>query len=506
MVNMTEARGVLVLDVGTESVRAALVGTDGTIHAMAGGNPAFSSPRPGWAEQSPAEWWDLSRRTIRQLTAGYPDFAVLGIGVSAQMHACIPVDGAGTLLMEQVPIWCDKRSSALCREVETRISPATQIQKTANLLLPAWTGPKMRWVAVNQPEVYAGTRYFLTAKDYINHCLTGEFVTDYSEASGSFLFSWEQKLWDPDLVDLFGLDRHKLPPVVASSEIIGNLTAERAAELGLRPGLPVICGAGDMLCLLLGGGMARHGSSCDVTGTAADVSIFSPVPLLTERLMNLHHAIDGWISFGILDSGGGSLKWLKDALYDRGKGNKASYREIDGEAGSVPPGAEGLLYFPYLLGERLLGSPHARGSFFGLLPGHRRGHFARAVMEGVCFDLRMSLEEIERLYGEPVKEMSVIGGGAKSDLWCQIKADIYGKPMYTLEEAEGGIVGAAMLTFSAVSGESVSGLAARWLTRNREFTPIREACPVYDQNYSRFRRFHDLFQEAYRHYSDDGLK
>lgn len=502
---MAEPQGVLVLDIGTESVRAAYVGTDGSILASAGESPAFSSPHPGWAEQSPEEWWTLSGRTIQQLGRQCPGFEVLGIGVSAQMHACIPVNENGQALMDLVPIWCDKRSSSICRELENRIAPEEQIRKTANLLLPAWTGPKMCWVKNNQPEVYAQTRFFLTAKDYINHRLTGEFATDYSEASGSFLLSWEKMAWDSDLVELCELDQRKLPPVVSSSQVIGRLTPDRAEELGLRAGIPVICGAGDMLCLLLGGGMVQHGNSCDVTGTAADVSIFSSSPLVTKRLMNLHHAIDGWISFGILDSGGGSLKWLKDSLYCTDQGKSVSYREIDREASSTSPGADGLLYFPYLMGERLLGSPHARGSFFGILPGHRRGHFARAVMEGVCFDLRMSLEEIERLYGKPVQEMSVIGGGANSELWCQIKSDIYGKPMYTLKEAEGGIIGAAMLTLSAASGENVASIASGWLTRNREYSPIQENRQTCAQNYSLFCRFHDLFQEAYVHYSEESL-
>ncbi|MBC7217873.1 MAG: hypothetical protein H5U36_07010, partial [Candidatus Caldatribacterium sp.] len=311
--------------------------------------------------------------------------------------------------------------------------------------------------------------------------------------------SWKRRTWDPELLKLFGVDGEKLPPIVPSSSVVGGLRKDMASLLGLPEGLPVVCGAGDMLCLLLGGGMIEKGRSCDVTGTAADVSVYLEEPLLSPRLMNLHHAVDGWISFGILDSGGGSMKWLRDALYLAG-GQSASYAQIDEEAKETPPGAEGLLFFPYLLGERLFGSPWARGVFFGILPQHRRAHFARAVMEGVCFDLKMSLEEIERLSGRNIEEMYAIGGGAKSSLWCQIKADIYEKPIVTLKETEGGIMGAAMLAFSGVTQEPVPSLGKRWLHVEERFTPSPESRAVYRRQYALFREFHDLFQAAFERY------
>jgi len=494
---------LLVIDVGTESVRAALVDDSGAIIDIQSRSTDFFSPQPGWAEQKPDEWWELTLECLKQLIHEHPNLEVLAIGVSAQMHAVVPIDTHGILLMDKVPIWCDKRSASICKQYQEEILPQEQIQHAANLIIPSWTGPKMKWIKDNLPEIYQRTDIFLTAKDYLNLRFTGGKYTDYSEASGSFLFSWKTKQWDNELVKLFGIDKSKLPDILPSNSIIGKLLPDIAAQIGCQPSIPVICGAGDMLCLLLGGGMVREGRSCDVAGTAADVSVLSPQPLLTEHLMNLHHAIDGWISFGILDSGGGSLKWFREAFYNQESGRKVSYAEIDEEASNVPAGADGLLFFPYLMGERLLGSPLARGSFFGLRPHHQRKHFARAVMEGVGFDLKMSLDEIEKMYSGAIEEMSAIGGGARSPLWCQIKADIYRKKVFTLTESEGGIIGAALLAFSAVSGITVSQLADNWLKVKQVFIPDESRFEEYENQYKNFRIFHDIFQQAYLYYGKE---
>lgn len=493
----------LVVDIGTESVRAALVDNLGTIVGIQSKPTDFFSPHAGWAEQRPDEWWELTVTCLRQLMSKHPDIDVAAIGVSAQMHAVVPIDSHGTLLMEKVPIWCDKRSTEICQQYQKEIFPQEQIQLTANLIIPSWTGPKMKWIKDNLPQVYQQTETFLTAKDYLNFLFTGEKFTDFSEASGSFLFSWKTKQWNHELIQLFGIDQSKLPEIVPSNTIIGKLLPEIAVQIGCQPSIPVICGAGDMLCLLLGGGMVREGRSCDVTGTAADVSVLSAKPLLTEHLMNLHHAIDGWISFGILDSGGGSLKWFREAFYNQENGGKISYAQIDEEASEVPAGVDGLLFFPYLMGERLLGSPSARGSFFGLRPHHQRKHFARAVMEGVCYDLKMSLDEIEKWYSGTIEEMSVIGGGARSSLWCQLKADIYQKKVYTLAESEGGIIGAALLAFSAISQNPVDEIAEKWLKVKQVYVPDKLLFNEYQKQYKNFCLFHDIFQQAYRYFGKE---
>ncbi|MGQ9473099.1 MAG: xylulokinase [Candidatus Caldatribacteriaceae bacterium] len=491
---------VLVLDLGTESVRAALVSEEGAILSLKSKNLDFYSPHAGWAEQDPEEWWSASIQCIREVLSTSLSFEVLAVGITAQMHAVVPLGDEGQVLMDRVPIWCDKRSAEISFKLQKEISLEEQIERTANLLIPNWIGPKIRWIRDNLPEIYQKTAVFLPAKDFLNHRLTKSFYTDFSEASGTFLFSWKNKDWDEDLLDFLGVDGRKLPSLVSSSQVVGQLKDDVARILGLPSGTPVICGAGDMLCLLLGGGMTEYGRSCDVSGTAADVSICTPFPLLTSRLMNLHHAIEGWISFGILDSGWWSIRWLREAFYAFPEVGLQPYSFIDEEAQKVSPGSDGLLFFPYLMGERLFGSPWARGVFFGILPMHRRGHFARAAMEGVSFDLKMSLEEIERLWGREIKTVNAIGGGAKSDLWCQIKADIYGKEIVALEESEGGVMGVAMLTFSGVTGESIASISERWLKIRKRFLPEPSSYVVYHNQYSLFKTFHDLFQEAFAKY------
>lgn len=493
-------KGVLVIDIGTESIRAALVDEEGKVKRIEGRLPSFFSPHPGWAEQSPEEWWGLSSQCVKSLNLKNAQMEIVALGVTAQMHAVVPMDNKGRVLLKKVPIWCDKRSQKICEDVSRVISPQEQLNKTANLVIPNWTGPKMKWIKEYVPEAYNQASVFLTAKDYLNFKLTGNYFTDFSEASGSFLFSWKEKTWSDELLSLFDLDREKLPPIVPSVQVVGQVQEEVARFLDIPSGIPVICGAGDMLCLLLGGGMVEEGRSCDVAGTAADVSVFSPYPLISPKLMNLHHGIDGWISFGILDSGGGSLRWFRDAFYQE-EGKTVFYSEIDKEAQTV--GSDGLLFFPYLLGERLMGSPHARGAFLGILPHHQRRHFARAVMEGVSFDLKMSLEEIEKLWQEKILNLTAIGGGAKSDLWCQIKADIYEKEIWALEEAEGGIMGAAMLSFSSAFKQPVSQLGNEWIKVRKKFMPESDRLEVYRKEYRRFKNFHDSLQDIFSQYGKE---
>ena len=247
-------KGVLVIDIGTESIRAALVDEEGKVKRIEGRLPSFFSPHPGWAEQSPEEWWGLSSQCVKSLNLKNAQMEIVALGVTAQMHAVVPMDNKGRVLLKKVPIWCDKRSQKICEDVSRVISPQEQLNKTANLVIPNWTGPKMKWIKEYVPEAYNQASVFLTAKDYLNFKLTGNYFTDFSEASGSFLFSWKEKTWSDELLSLFDLDREKLPPIVPSVQVVGQVQEEVARFLDIPSGIPVICGAGDMLCLLLGEG------------------------------------------------------------------------------------------------------------------------------------------------------------------------------------------------------------------------------------------------------------
>jgi xylulokinase len=347
-----------------------------------------------------------------------------------------------------------------------------------------WLGFKIKWLQVHEPDVYDRTWKFILPKDFINFQLTGEVATDYSEASGSFLMDASTKAWSQALIDQVGIDGGRLPALHASSDVIGRVTTRAAEQTGLAEGTPVVAGAGDMLCMLLAAGITRPGRASDVTGTSSIMSVFTEAPVFDERLMNLHHVMPGWIPFGIIDSGGGSLKWFKDSM-------------CQAEMIEAEKKAEGLLFLPYLMGERTLGTPYARGVFFGITPRTAKGTMVRAIMEGVTFELRRTLEIVEGA-GHEVSAIYHSGGGAYSHLWSQIKADIYQKKVVTFETSEGGILGSAILAGvgAGVYADPASGVED-CLRVDKEFEPRPEWNERYNALFELFTEVHDLLQDPY---------
>lgn len=494
------------IDIGTESARAALLTPEGKVLASASREYAIACPYPGWAEQDPESWWEATAANLRECLLQTPGAEVAAVCVAGQMHATVAIDGAGRLVSHAALLWCDKRSAGLCDRVAAEGAAAglDLTALTGNAPVPAWTGFKLGWLKEHQPEVYRGAATLLSCSGYLNYRLTGERASDYSEASGSFLFDAGRREWSPELCALLGLDQAKLPEIRESAEVIGAVTREAAEATGLLEGTPVVCGGGDMMCILLGAGVVTFGQACDITGTAADVSVFTPRLLADPRLMHLHHVVPGggWIAFGILDAGGGSLKWFRDTFAAvevaeaRSRG-VSPYDLLCAEAERTPPGAEGLFYLPYLLGERTLGSAVSRGVFFGLTPRHTIGHCVRAIMEGVTYDLRQTLDLIAA-EGVTVGEIRAIAGGARSPLWCQIKADVYRKPIVTLKNFEGGVVGGAILAGLGVGlYGSVAEAARQVVGLDREFTPEAGEAGRYEARHRFFRRLHDGCQEYF---------
>jgi xylulokinase len=428
---------LLAIDLGTESVRACLVAPEGRIVDRARRGIALSTPQAGWAEQDPEEWWAAAAAVVRELMERSRPRDVAAVGVCGQMHGPVPIGADGALVPGPVQLWCDKRAAAQAQALARRRDVAALIRLAGNPPTPAWLGFKIAWEKRCQPDRYTAARVYLPPKDFLNFRLTGVAGTDYSEASGTFLMDARRRRWSPELCEALGVDPARLPPIREAREVIGAVTAEAAVRTGLPEGTPVVAGGGDMLALLLGAGITRTGRACDTTGTASVLSVFRSAPVEDPRVMNLHHVVPGWIAFGICDSGGGSLRWFRDLLAGNGVGG---YDALDHAASAVPPGAGGLFFFPYLQGERTLGAPHARGTLIGLTPAHGQGAIARAIMEGVTFELRRALEVITA-QGLPVQELRTIGGGARSALWSAIKADVYGLPVWTLREFEGGVLG-----------------------------------------------------------------
>jgi xylulokinase len=492
------------IDVGTQSTRVALLDLEGRVVASTSTSQEMMTPRPGWAEQDPDVWWrnalDNIHKTMEQAEAT-PD-EVLAVGVCGQMHATVPLGKDGELLSHGVQLWCDKRSANLVDEFKAGPHIEVAMRLAGSPPVANWLGFNIKWLKVHEPDLYEKTWKFVLSKDYINYLLTGEIATDWTEASGSFLMDAKTKTWSPELAAYLELDIDKLPDVRASSDVVGKITAEAAELTGLAEGTPVVVSAGDMLCMLISSGLTEPGRASDITGTASIMSVYVEEPVLDPRLMNLHHAMPGWIPFGISDSGGGALKWFKDELCQaevaeaKRKGEEV-YDILNPKAAAVDPGSEGLLFFPYLMVERSLGTPFARGVFFGLTPRTGTGAMVRAIMEGVTFELRRTLKIVEDA-GNTVYEVYTIGGGARSDLWSQIKADIYQKPVRTFEASEGGILGSAILAGVGVSiYADVRAGAEQCLRVDKAFQPDPSRAARYDYLYELFEEVHDRLQEPF---------
>lgn len=499
-----ERKLLMGIDIGTQSTRAALLNLDGSLIGSRSTPQDLSTPRPGWAEQDPDVWWITTKDNIHKvlIDTGIDPKDIAGIGVSGQMHGTVPVDKDGLLLSHGVQLWCDKRSADLVEEFKARPGVKETYKIAGSPPVANWFGFKIKWVQVYQPEVYNRAWKFMLPKDFINFRLSGNVATDWSEASGAFLMDATTKDWSEELIRQVGIDGDKLPKIYPSSDVIGYVTDQAAAETGLAAGTPVVAGAGDMLCMLLAAGITRPGRASDVTGSSSIASVFTDAPVLDERLMNLHHVMPGWIPFGIIDSGGLSLKWFKDSFCKAEIAEAESkgvgvYDILNELAGAVEPGGEGLMYFPYLMGERTLGTPYARGVLFGLTPRVSIGNVTRAIMEGVTFELRRTFEIVET-YGHPIEVVYHSGGGAYSDLWSQLKADIYGKQVAVFENSEGGILGSSILAGVGVGlyPDPASG-AECCLRVAKSFAPRPEYRERYDTMFSIFKDLHDRMQAPY---------
>ena len=492
------------IDIGTQSTRVALVDASGRVVTSYSAGYPMHTPRHGWAEQDPEDWWAVICRGIAavkaQANARPQD--ILALAVDSQMHATIPLAKDGALLSHSVQLWCDKRGSGLVEAFLSRPEAKAAAALAGSPPVGAWIGFKILWLKTHQPELYQKTWKFLTGAGFVNYRLTGELSIDWTEASGTFLMDAGSNAWSPELARLLGLDLDKLPPIFHSADVVGRVTAEAARRVGLAAGTPVVAGGGDMLIMLLAGGLAQPGLALDISGTASNLVFYVPQPVLDPPLMNLHHPLPGWCPFGITESGGGSLRWLRDTLIQAGGLGQSlpsdeAYARLTALAEEAPPGAEGLLYFPYLMGERVLGTPNARGAFIGITPRTAVGALARAVMEGVCFELRRTLELVEAA-GNTIQAVIHTGGGARSALWSQIKADIYHKPVHTLAVEEGGVLGSALLAMPAAGVYPDVPAAARGCVQlGQSFQPNPANAARYDALFELFKDLHDRLQAPF---------
>ena len=423
------------LDVGTTGVKAIALSPDGAVLATATRDYPLSTPRPGWAEQDPADWWAAAESALEAVAGGRD---VAGIGLSGQMHGLVVLDDADRVIRPAI-LWNDQRTAAECAEIEARLGLERLVELTGNRALTGFTAPKLLWLRRNEPDAWARIARVMLPKDYVRFRLTGEWAIDASDASGTLLFDVGRRTWSGEVLEALDLDAAWLPPVLESPEPAGAVSA-RSTSLH---GTPVAAGAGDQPAAAVGVGAVRPGVLSVVLGTSGVV--LAPLPEYAHdaagRVHAFCHAVPGmWQAMGVMLSAAGSLAWFRDRLAP-----DASFSRLVEEADAWEPGAGGLLFLPYLAGERTPhADPDARGAFVGLELRHDRGALVRAVLEGVAFGLRDCLDVLRSL-GVEARTARASGGGARSRLWLRIVASALDVPLELTESEEGSALGAALL-------------------------------------------------------------
>jgi xylulokinase len=479
------------VDIGTGGSRALLIDERGAVRA------GFTAPheemrmeRPLWAEQRPENWWDAAVLAIRGVLAeaGISGSQVKGIGLSGQMHGLVMLDGTGSVIRPAL-IWCDQRSQAQVDAVNAQLGRENILRYIANPVLTGFTLPKLLWVRDNEPHLFARMRRMLLPKDYIRFCLTGEFATEVSDASGTALFDVVNRRWSYEMIDGLGLNRTTLPKCYESSEISGKITPRVAEQTGLAAGTPVVGGGGDQAASAVGNGIVEPGIVSCTLGTSGvvfahmDQVAYDPA----GRVHTFCHAVrDKWHVMGVTQGAGLSLQWFRNQLAPG-----TAYDELMKEAEQSPAGAQGLFWLPYLMGER---TPHldatARGGWIGLTNSHRRADLIRSIIEGVSYSQRDCLDIVAGL-GVPLNSVRASGGGAKSPFWRQLLADILGKRVVTLETQEGSAYGAALLALAGTGEYSSVPDVCRNTVRETESVTPRAAESAY------YGKAHGVYKALY---------
>jgi xylulokinase len=495
-------RCVIGLDVGTGGTRALIADAAGRVLASATQEHApFASSQVGWAEQYPDDWWRAAQLAIRQaLTTGkIRGEQVACVGFSGQMHGAVMLDDHDQVVRPAL-IWCDVRTQKQCDELTARIGAARLIQLTCNPALANFTLTKFLWVRDNEPRNWARVRSVMLPKDYVRFRLTGEKAIDMADASGTLMLDVAHRRWSKEVLDAAGIDAALLPALFESPDVCGKVSPASAAATGLAAGTPVVAGAGDQAAGATGMGIVAPGAVSATIGTSGVVFAATDRPALDPqgRLHTFCHAIPGrWHVMGVTQSAGLSLRWFRDQFGAAGDG-RDPYDLLAGEAAQVPPGSQGLLWAPYLMGERTPHlDPEARGMLAGITAVHTRAHVIRAILEGVAFSLRDSFTIFEQM-NVPVNTIRLGGGGARSPLWRQIQADVYNHEVEIVEAEEGAAYGAALLAGVGARIWSSVDEACRTAVRVAgRVAPIPENVAVMNAQYAAYRRVYPAMKSIF---------
>src|SRR6059058_112615 len=485
---------VLGIDVGTGGTRAIIIDQSGRLFSAATeDHRPFASPQIGWAEQQPEDWWRATCVAVRKAltSANLTGKDIACVGFSGQMHGAVLIDERGNVVRPAL-IWCDVRTEKQCRDLTRALGLQRLIQLTCNPALPNFTLTKVLWVRENEPDNWNRVRHLLLPKDYVRFRLTGERATDMADASGTLLLDVSRRRWSSEMLDAAALEESLLPAVCESPEVCAKVSAKGTAESGLPVGTPVVAGAGDQAAGAVGMGIVSPGTVSATIGTSGVVFAVTDRPALDSRgrVHTFCHAIPGrWHVMGVTQAAGLSLRWFRDTFTINSTGAVTSYDHLTAEAAKIHPGSYGLLWTPYLMGER---TPHldgsARGALVGLTASHTRAHVVRAILEGVAFSLRDTFTLFQEM-DVPVTNIRLGGGGARSPLWRQIQADIYGRAVEIVEAEEGAAYGAAILAgVGAGLWPSVDAACAAAVRVASRIDPQPDAVSTLRTSYAAFRR------------------
>ncbi len=487
------------IDIGTSGTKTIVIDEKGKILAEATETYPCYHPQPLWSEQDPEDWWKATVASVQAVMkkAGLKRDDMQAIGLSGQMHGSVFLD-KNDKVVRRALLWNDQRTAAECDEIEKRAGGRKKlIQMVANPALTGFTAPKILWLRNNEPKNFAKVTKVLLPKDFIRLRLTGEFCTDVSDASGMLLLDVRKRTWSKPLLSKLELDEKLFAACYESEEVTGKLRPAVAEELGLSTNCAVVGGAGDCAANAVGTGVVTSGTLSTSIGTSGVMFVHSDEVQIDPagRLHTFCHAVHGkWHMMGVNLCAGGSFQWFAEQIC-KDLGDKA-YDVLTSEADKIKPGAEGLIFLPYLAGERTPhADPHARGCFVGITLAHGRGHLARAILEGVTFSMRDSLAIIKEL-NVPVKQIRVSGGGSKSALWRKMQADVFGQDVVTINAEQGPAFGVALL--AAVGAKAYNNIeqACKATIKVVDKTAMtKKTAAVYDKVFP-------IYQDLYRSLKD----